>query len=59
MMSKFLAAMLFGGCAFAFVAAPVSIALTCGKITMKSALAKNGADDVLPDDRGVDPAPHR
>jgi hypothetical protein len=58
-MSKFLVAALFGACAFAFVAAPVSIDLTFGKITMKSALAKNGADDVLPDDRGADPAPHR
>ena len=58
-MSKFLAAMLLGTCAFAFVAAPVSVDLMSGKITIKSALAKNGADDVVPDDRGVDPAPHR
>ena len=58
MMSKFLAAMLFGACTFAFVAAPVSVDLMSGKITMKSALAKHGADDVIPDDRGVDPAPH-
>lgn len=52
-MSKILAALLFGACAFAFVAAPVSIDLASGKVTVKSALAKNGADDVLPDDRGA------
>ena len=57
-MSKILIAALFSVCAFAFIAAPVAVDLTSGKITTSSALAKNGADDVVPDNRGVDPAPH-
>jgi hypothetical protein len=57
-MSKILVAALFSACAVAFVAAPVAVDLASGKITMQSALAKHGADDVVPDDRGVDPAPH-
>ena len=51
-MSKILIAALFGICSFAFVAAPGGIDLTSGKITVQSAFAKNGADDVL---GGVDP----
>jgi hypothetical protein len=47
-MSKFLAAILLGTCAFAFVAAPIAVDLASGKITMTSALAKDGADDVVP-----------
>jgi hypothetical protein len=57
-MSKSLIAALFGICSFAFIAAPVGIDLTSGKITMQSAFAKNGADDVVPDNNGVDPLPH-
>lgn len=51
-MSKLLAAALFGACTFAFVASPVAIDLTSGKVMVKYAFAKHGADDVLPDDRG-------
>ncbi len=54
-MSKILIAALFGICSFAFVAAPGGIDLTSGKITVQSAFAKNGADDVP---GGVDPQPH-
>jgi hypothetical protein len=57
-MSKILVAALFGVCSFAFVAAPIGIDLTSGKVTMQSAFAKHGADDVLPDDRGQDAVPH-
>jgi len=57
-MSKFLTALLFAACAFAFVAAPISVDIASGKITKNAAFAKHGADDVLPDDRGVDPLPH-
>ncbi|MGB8398830.1 hypothetical protein [Bradyrhizobium sp.] len=61
-MSKILMTMLFGLSALSFVAAPVTIDLASGKIGVKSAMAKHGADDIVPDpfdDNGVDPQPHR
>jgi hypothetical protein len=51
MTSKLLAAALFGSLALAFVAAPASIDPATGTIAVKAALAKHGADDVLPDAR--------
>ena len=50
-MTKLLAAALFATVALAFVSAPVSIDPATGTLTVKSALAKHGADDVLPDAR--------
>ena len=62
-MSKILVAAMFSICAVAFAAAPVAAApvavgVTSGKITIKSTLVKRGADDLLPDDNGIDGPNH-
>lgn len=56
-MSKTFAFALFAACAFAFVAAPVGFDPTTGQITVKQALAKHGADDVVPETQ-AEPEPN-
>ena len=47
-MSKIIAAVLLSAFAVAFVSAPVTFDQAAGTLTMMSAFAKHGADDVLP-----------
>lgn len=54
-MTKLIAAALLSAFAFAFTSAPVTFDVASGKLTVSSAFASHGADDVL---GGVDPAPH-
>lgn len=56
-MSKILVAALFGVCAVAFVAAPIAANFSSGKITVASAFAKHGADDVVPEPQRKDFVP--
>lgn len=55
-MSKLVTAALLSGCAFAFIAAPVSFNTSSGSVSVSQAFAKRGADDAadhnVNDDRG-------
>jgi len=57
-MSKLIAAALLSACTLAFASAPVTFDMASGSVTVTSAFAKHGADDVVPqqqpaDDRGA------
>jgi len=60
-MSKIFVAALFGFCTMAFVAAPIAIDFASGNISVKSAFAKHGADDVVPEPQPEpnDTPPHK